>query len=98
MAQASLSYQKKRQDCLVPVRGIAITPLKELIAKTRAVENIPRLRHLFELAVRTETQLALNPEITLEKMVLTAGIMVGGRNPATTTAIVAAISAYSIRS
>jgi hypothetical protein len=36
--------------------------------------------------------------VSLEKMVLTEGITAGGRKPATTTAIVAARSAYSIKS
>jgi len=36
--------------------------------------------------------------LILEKMVLTAGMIVGGRNPAITTARVAAIRAYSIKS
>jgi hypothetical protein len=36
--------------------------------------------------------------VILEKMVLTEGITEGGRKPATTMAIVAARSAYSIKS
>jgi hypothetical protein len=43
-------------------------------------------------------QLALNPETTFEKIVLTDGMIAGGRKPATTTAIAAASSAYSIMS
>jgi hypothetical protein len=77
--------------------GISITPLEKSISKTRAVENIHGSVTV-RIGGKNRTQLALNPETTFEKMVLTAGIIVGGRNPATTTAIVAAISAYSIRS
>lgn len=36
--------------------------------------------------------------LIFEKITLTDGMMVGGRNPATTIAMVAAMSAYSMRS
>src|SRR5712691_6402802 len=36
--------------------------------------------------------------VILEKMVLTAGMRLGGRKPATTTTSIAAMRAYSIRS
>src|SRR5580698_5363464 len=72
--------------------------------KMRAAETCPAALPLFKvgeasgLTCLTLCQLALNPETTLEKIVLIDGMIAGGRKPATITAIAAASSAYSIMS
>jgi hypothetical protein len=68
----------------------------KLLGGFRAAE-IPLRGSLLERE-EAGAQLALNPETIFEKIVLTPGMIAGGRNPATTTASAAASSAYSIMS
>jgi hypothetical protein len=70
--------------------------MKEVLERnvSRAIFRGP----LFESGDLSGAQLALNPEMIFEKIVLTMGMIAGGRNPATTTASAAASRAYSIMS